>query len=178
MPDTSIIDTSLPEGFINSAKILCPKDSSNEPEQADLRGAVSMAYYAVFHALARECANSLVGDDKSNQSNENWVDVCRGLSHTNIKNICKISSNVKNAYKNKNTLEIEFLEEIKDFADAFNSLQSARNKADYNPKIELNKSAVIEYIETAEGAIGKIKDIDKDHKVTFAIRLSFNRRRN
>ena len=157
-------DINLSEDHINFAKNLCPNNDSNNPGQTDLRRAVSTAYYAVFHALARECANALVGDDESNRSKRAWVQVYRGLSHSDAKIACS------------RALGINFPEEIKEFADAFRQLQPARHEVDYNPIIELEKNDVINYINIAGDSIEGIKNVDKKHKVAFAAWVLFKKR--
>jgi uncharacterized protein (UPF0332 family) len=37
------------------------KATASRPKQVDLRRAISSAYYACFHALAKSCADSLIG---------------------------------------------------------------------------------------------------------------------
>ena len=52
--------------------------------QASLRRAISTAYYAVFHSLARIAADLIVGTDR----NEAWHQAHRALEHGSAKNAC------------------------------------------------------------------------------------------
>ena len=51
--------------------------------QASLRRAISTAYYAVFHSLARIAADLIVGTDR----NEAWHQAHRALEHGSAKTL-------------------------------------------------------------------------------------------
>ncbi len=54
------------------------------PSQANLRRAVSTAYYAVFHCLADAAANLFVGRSRGSA----WPRVYRALEHGKAKSAC------------------------------------------------------------------------------------------
>lgn len=81
--------------------------SPGKPRQADLRRAVSTAYYAQFHAVAKNVADIMAGGAKGNRSEQAWAQACRGLQHGDAKAACE-------AIRNQNVSQ-----EIKDRADAF-----------------------------------------------------------
>ena len=95
----------------------CPQLDPRQPTQANLRRAVSTAYYAVFHSLAHTAAGLLIG----RKSSAAWHQVHRALEHGNAKSACQ----------NKQSMQ-RFPHEIKEFADAFVDLQGARYQADYS----------------------------------------------
>ncbi|WP_170571109.1 hypothetical protein [Ruegeria atlantica] len=133
-------DSTLAKGFIGTAKKLVPTGAVR-PTQANLRRAVSSCYYAVFHALAKVAADSMVGAVKSKRSNKAWVEVYRGLGHGNCYQGCKEAS------------KKSFPQELQDFADAFVQLQNARHRADYDPTFRLQKKDVQIYLNLAEQSI-------------------------
>lgn len=145
-------DTNLAKSLLTTAKSL----TKNNPSQAKLRRAVSTAYYAVFHALARTCADELVGRQRAKRSNKAWVEVYRGLSHGPCKNSCK------GAHK------INFPPEIKNFADTFVQLQEAREQADYDPTYKLTLKGTLVHILLAEVAINSLKTVPSVDKTAFA----------
>lgn len=149
-------DIRLSKGLLTSAAALCPESNRSKPRQADLRRAVSTAYYAVFHELARTCAYALVGKTKSRRPNKAWVEVYRGLEHGSVKNACKGAQNVA------------FPQEIKDFADAFEQLQAARHRADYDPMIRVSKVEALSFIALAADCIQAIASVGAIDKVAFA----------
>ena len=90
--------------------------SPRRPTQANLRRAVSTAYYAVFHCLARAVADALMGKGH----NDAWHQIYRSLEHGIAKNACQNSQAMH-----------RFPPEVRDFAGTFIVLQKARERADY-----------------------------------------------
>jgi len=76
-----------PNDLIAVARALVPQ-GPGRPRQAFLRRAISTAYYALFHALARAGAESLVGSQKAVHGDEAWVRVCCALDHKQAKQAC------------------------------------------------------------------------------------------
>jgi hypothetical protein len=64
------------------------KATGRKPLQVDLKRAVSAAYYAMFHAMAKECADTIAGTGR-HRSDKAWVQVYRALEHGVAKNACK-----------------------------------------------------------------------------------------
>ena len=102
--------------------------------------AVSTAYYALFHTLARLCADTIAGTGKT-RSNTAWLQTYRALAHGFAKNACA------QAHKKS------FSAEIVRFADAFVELQRLRHDADYDPTKTFKRSDVLLQIERAERAV-------------------------
>jgi uncharacterized protein (UPF0332 family) len=107
--------------------------SSNKgkPRQANLLRAISTTYYALFHVLAKACADLLIGASRAARSEGAWRQVYRALDHGQAKNACK----------NKDQME-RLPQELQDFAILFISMQEKRHKADYHPKMVVYKSDV------------------------------------
>src|ERR1019366_6311415 len=116
------------------------KANPARPRQADLKRAVSTAYYALFHALARQCADLLtgVGQDRSDPA---WTQVYRSLEHGVARNACKAAANTG------------FPNGIVNFADTFVSMQEERRSADYDPDGRYTRPDVMLLISNAEQAI-------------------------
>jgi hypothetical protein len=74
-----VIFVEAPEGeeLIATARKLA-KASPQKPRQADLKRAVSTAYYALFHALAKDAADMLVGVGPS-RPDKAWTQTYRAL---------------------------------------------------------------------------------------------------
>lgn len=149
-------DNTLALGLIESAKTLCQAGAGKKPKQANLRRAVSAAYYAVFHALAKTCADALVGASKARRPNKAWVEVYRGIDHGVVKNACISAS------------KIAFPQKILDFSDAFRQLQDARHSADYDPMVRISRTQALAFIVLAEDSIVAIKSVATNDKVAFA----------
>ena len=110
------------------------------PRQVDVNRAVSTAYYAMFHTLARLCADTVVGTGKT-RSTAAWLQTYRALAHGFAKNACSQAHNKG------------FPPEILGFADAFVHLQRLRHDADYDPSRTFKRYDVISMIERAERVI-------------------------
>lgn len=148
-------DGKLAQGFLGTAKRLVPTNSER-PIQANLRRSISSSYYAVFHALAKLAADSLVGATKSRRPNKAWVEVYRGLDHGTCKQACDRAKTVK------------FPSELHDFSDAFLQLQDARHSADYDPMVKPTKQEALFYIRLAEKSIQTLKDVGPLDRKAFA----------
>jgi uncharacterized protein (UPF0332 family) len=150
----------LPHDLLVTARYLTDS-SKGKPRQAHLRRAVSTTYYAMFHALARCCADLLIGTGSSSRSDEAWNQVYRALDHGFAKSACT----------NKSMLS-KFPKEIQDFANLFVQMQLKRHDADYNPYGTVFKSAVLTDISTVEAALeGFGKAALKDRRAFAALVL-------
>ena len=129
--------------------------------QANLRRAVSTAYYAVFHSLAHTAADLLIG----RESSAAWHQVYRALEHGNTKNACL----------NKQAMQ-GFPHEIQEFAKKFVALQNERHQADYSSEADYNRRDTLAAIDIAEGAIGQLEGTSIDHRRGFVAHLLFKRR--
>ena len=149
-----------PRDLIETARGLTEL-SPRRPTQANLRRAVSTAYYAVFHCLAGAIADMLMGKGR----NEAWHQVYRALEHATARNACRNMEVVRG-----------FPPEIQGFADRFVVLQEARHRADYALDGRYYKPDVIELIDLAETAIALLKEADARHRRSFAAHVLFKRR--
>jgi len=131
----------LPHDLLDVAFDLA-NSSKGKPKQAHLRRAVSATYYAMFHTLARCCADLLIGGPGSSRSEEAWNQVYRALDHGFAKGACM----------NKGVL-LKFPKEIQDFANLFVQMQFKREDADYNPNGTVFKSAVLTDISAVKAVI-------------------------
>ena len=114
-------------------------ESTGRPRQADLRRAVSAAYYALFHALALCGANLLAG---SNRNRPAWHQIYRALEHGHARNQCNDQSAMRT-----------FPVEIRDFGQRFVHMQGERQQADYSPNAAFSRGLVIQLIDETEEAI-------------------------
>lgn len=136
--------------------------SRRRPVQANLRRAVSTAYYAMFHCLASSAADLLIGRNRS----PSWHQVYRALEHGMARNACQ----------HKQVLE-EFPLEIQRFARKFVDLQQARHQADYALDHDhYYKSDVVAEIGAAERAMRQFERAGVEDRRRFAAHVLFKRR--
>ena len=130
-----------PKNLLAIAKRLASGPKRGRPRQEDLRRAVSTAYYAMFHALARSNANLLVGSTRANRSDQAWRQLYRALDHSPAASAARGQQMAK------------FPQEIQDFAGQFVKMQSQRHTADYDPLETFSRSDVLQVIQETTLAI-------------------------
>ncbi len=155
----------LGDDLIVTARHLA-KARPSKPRQADLRRAVSTAYYAVFHALAHECADRFIGTNKVSRSGEAWTQAYRALEHGFAKRQCERAP--KQGFPAK----------IVQFADAFTALQEERHRADYDPTATYTRAEVLIDVQTAQQAITELRHGSKPDRAAFAVWVTLKARRN
>lgn len=157
-------DTLRHDALITTARRLATPPGRGRPRQADLRRAVSTAYYAVFHALARECADQIVGKANRAAIPRAWSQAYRALDHGRVKQVCaSANSRVKAAYR-------RFPEAVRGFGDTFVALQTKRHACDYDPLMApLQVGEVTADINTAEQAIKEFLCADAKDRKAFCV---------
>ena len=135
------------------------------PRQAELRRAVSTAYYALFHALANCCADMVVGSTPANRSQAAWNQTYRALEHGLARNQCSNRSMMS-----------RFPAEIEGFGDKFVEMQQQRHFADYDPEAAFERSEVIDLIDHTASVIVDFNGVPARHKRAFAVYVLFRTR--
>lgn len=132
--------------------------SARRPRRTDLCRATSTVYYALFHCLARACADILAGAGGGG-SRTAWRQVYRALEHGQTKRRCR------------HPAMREFPVAIRDFAETFVSLQDRRHLADYDPDTPFRKSEVQEDVQRARTALTRFAEASREHRRAFAIHV-------
>ena len=104
------------------------------PVEADLRRAVSTAYYALFHLLIHEATLRLVAVTALQQR------FARSFDHRIMRNVCLEYAGLPlNAAGQSITPAGQAIpRQIRDIANAFEVLQTARHRADYDTAVTLS----------------------------------------
>ena len=151
--------------LIAAAFDLVDAGGRGRPRQANLRRAVSTAYYAMFHCLAAICADLLVGGEGSERSEPAWRQVYRALEHGPARQRC-----------NRPAMVQKFPAEIQDFAEKFVLMQQKRHQADYGPECVFDKDTVLQDIIAVAEAIAKLRQVPVKDRRAFAVYLLFSLR--
>lgn len=118
----------------------------NRPKQANLRRAVSSAYYALFHLLTGESAGLYVSEP------EPAARVCRTLNHAEMK---KVSAQF-GAHKLPKALHprggYTTPADLKTVADTFARLQQFRHDADYDRTRTFTRRETLDIVRQVEYA--------------------------
>lgn len=138
--------------------------TKQRPRQVDLKRAVSDAYYAMFHELAKECADTVAGSVATSRPKA-WQQVYRSLEHGGAKSASEQA-------KNKN-----FPLEIIIFAETFVEMQNARHNADYNPAAVYVRAKVTTMITEAQVAIVSLRTAARPDRRAFVALVLFPSKR-
>lgn len=136
-----------PRNLISTARRLVGKGRLGQPRQTDLKRALSTAYYAMFHALCLNGANSLVGKSPAHRSHRAWKQAYRAVEHGIARKQCE-----------KREIMRDFPVAIQDFARIFVDLQTERHLADYDPDYKFRRHEVLFSIAVAEVAIKQLQN--------------------
>lgn len=135
------------------------------PRQAELRRAVSAAYYAMFHTLARCGADLLVGTTRASRSQPAWRQTYRALEHGHARSQC-----------NNRAVMSAFPQDIRNFGELFVYMQGQRQSADYDPDASFSRSYVIQLISETARFIVRFNAADARDRRAFAVFVLFRLR--
>ena len=157
---------SVVEGrLIEVAQDLCRR-TGRRPREAFMRRTVSTAYYAMFHALCRLCADTLIGG--THWKTDAWNRVYRGLSHTGAK---------KTLTSQKDLAELPST--VASFGVVFALLQQERETADYDPApFQRYFVATETLVNQASSAIADLGHLDDDNRRKLAAMLLIKARQS
>lgn len=153
----------LDKELLKTAKLLVPK--SGKPSQVRLKRAISTVYYAIFHAIAKNAADMLVGTTGAHRSDRAWVQAYRALEHGFAKKQCERQNKI-----------VLFPSEIQKLASKFVHLQAKRHEADYNPFSSFTKSEIIQEIDETEQVLKAFVKTSSKDKRAFAVYVLLSNR--
>lgn len=139
--------------------------SPRKPRQADLRRAISTAYYALFHAIAKDAADMLVGMSRD-RPDKAWAQIYRALNHGDAKAACK------------QVRDYTYPNGIVTCADAFVALQEQRHAADFDPQHRVLRVDALDAIRLAEDAIRGLSTAPRRDRRAFAVLVLTKRRKS
>lgn len=152
-----------PDDLVGQARRLL-RASPTRPRDVDLRRAVSAGYYALFHVIAGEAANLLVGTSGTNRSEKAWRQVYRALHHGDAKTRCE-------------NLPPGFDRAFRNIASEFVELQKQRHDADYDPTARFSRRSAQNVVQRAEAAIATFRGAPVKDRRAFVVWLLFPNRR-
>lgn len=152
-----------PDHWLDAAKQILHQPRRGAPRQVDLRCAVSLIYYALFHWLANCAADALAGATRPRD--RSWTRVYRGLQHRQVREQCR-----------KGRRPGGLPSSIHRFARAIVAMQARRHSADYDPDTRFAKSDVAAFLETASRVIRDLQGATSAEKRALAIHVLFRER--
>ena len=160
MPDRSLLTADL---FATAATLLSKRPGLFN---SDIRRAASTTYYAVFHQLAKLCADLLVGDENTPRGETAWRQAYRSLDHRKI------------ADRFKHGTILNFPKEIQDFSVFFRKLQLRREECDYCFLYKPSLGAVEGELGFAKRHLEAVLKLDEKHLRAFAAYILLDNKRH
>ena len=146
--------------LLQLAKEIAAAAQDDDPDDVRLRCATCGAYYAAFHCLSQNCAETLAGAYPRDCDQTAWNRAYRSLGHSAIRGKTR-----------RTDLMNPFAQDIKRFAIALVDLQANREDADYNPAATFSKAGVITDIRRAESAISAFNRLPANERRNFILYL-------
>lgn len=165
-----------PEHLLEQAVRLASPLATGAPRQADLRRAISSAYYALFHAIAAQAGDTFAG--RTNRGKPNYSLVYRSVGHRSLRELCEDVQ--------KRTLPQKYMPYVPSggfgadllaVAVAVVDLQEKRHSADYDPLFRVSASDATLAISTARAAVERLARAGRGVRRTFISLLVFSPRR-
>jgi uncharacterized protein (UPF0332 family) len=157
-----------PDELIAHANHLVDLNLEQNPNQADLRRAVSAAYYAVFHLLTFEAASNWKHDRHRNM-------FVRIFDHKPMKTVSNTTANLPSP---ADPAKFETFNKLKLVANNFADLQQSRQEADYDHSRTWSLTEAHDEVAKAEDTIAAWRAIrEEDIAQDYLYGLLDSRRR-
>jgi hypothetical protein len=146
--------------------------------QADLRRAISSAYYGLFHAILAEAADEFIG--KTKRQTARYELVYRSVDHKSLRRLCedvtKATLPAKYARYARYAPAGGFGPDLIALATAVIDLQEKRHSADYDPLFHVSVSDAVLVVATGRAALARFRGANRTRKRAFLALLVFSPR--
>jgi uncharacterized protein (UPF0332 family) len=140
--------------------------AAGRPRQAELRRAISTAYYRLFHFCLAAVADKFVG--KTQRKTSRYALVYRGIAHRTLRELCVEARKQKAASRYTQFIpDGGFSPGLHIFATGAMELQDSRHSADYDPQSQFDRREAQAAIQTARSAIEQFRAAPEDHRKLF-----------
>lgn len=154
--------TDLPRALLETAEALARR-GYRRPAQSDLRRAVSTAYYALFHGLAGEVADLLIGATR--RGRPAWGRIYRALDHKFCKDRLEAFAR-----------EPQTGPQMRLFCSTFGQIQGERHRADYDPGARFRREEALGSVGRARDALAAFRRTSREERLELATRVLFRDR--
>jgi hypothetical protein len=143
-----------PEWLLRQANELAGRDAEQgQPRNADLRRAVSAAYYGLYHFIVLCAVDQMLPEC----SMEYRYELARHFQHNSLRVVCSwIQGSTPPERAVKAVEAIKCSADLCDVADSFIQLQKARHDADYNHQAPFTRANALASIDQAQDACTKL----------------------
>lgn len=165
----------IDQQLISQARLLATVDKGR-PQQANLRRAVSSAYYALFHFAVDRATEHFVGVGSQNDQLRKLL--ARAFAHTEMSDAAKGFASGNPPKLLFEALKPEGVPKpLQRFATIFVELQERRHAADYDRAETFSRATVLTDVERAQKAIADWTAIGNTHAArVFLLSLLIGKR--
>jgi hypothetical protein len=158
--------TPNPDHLFEQAERLVAPPRAGPPRQADLRRAISAAYYGLFHCCLTAAADELIG--VTQHATNRYALVYRSIDHKTLKDLCVEARKHTPPAKYAPYFPAQgFDPNIQAFAAAAIELQQKRHLADYDPQPRFSRSDAKLAISTARSAVQRFRAAGEEDRKAF-----------
>jgi uncharacterized protein (UPF0332 family) len=155
-----------PDHLIEQANRLIHREGGGAPRQADLRRAVSSAYYSLFHEILIKATDDFLGGRL--RTTPRYEATYRKVSHSRIRKVCDEIAK-SNFPRNK----LIFGKQLTTVAGTFINLQEKRHSADYAPLFKITLSDAKAAVASASEAVALFRSVANDRRRIFSALVLF-----
>jgi uncharacterized protein (UPF0332 family) len=157
----------VPEHLLEQADRL----TTDGARPTDLRRAISNAYYALFHLGLTAAADMIAG--VAQRATPQYRLVYRSVDHAQLRNVCSqvIPTNPQVAL-----IPLDGFGPVAQFAGITLNLHELRNRADYDPSIELKLDEARISVSDARLAVNWFRQGSAEQQWAFLMMLLFKQR--
>jgi hypothetical protein len=164
-----------PDHLLEQADRLMAPPGGGAPRQADLRRAISNAYYSVFHAILTDAADEFAG--KTKRHTPRYELVYRSVDHRSLRRLCEdIAKTALPARYAKYEPPGGFGTDLIALSIAVVDLQEKRHLADYDPLFRVSASDAILAVATGRAALLRLRNVSRTRRKAFLSLLAFSPR--
>jgi len=139
---------------------------AGRPRQADMRRAISAAYYAIFHAIVTAATDEFVG--VTNRDESRYGLVHRSVDHAWLRRLCEeVQKTTPSSKFRRYAPPAGFGANIVSLAATVEELQEKRHAADYDVMIRMNRSDAVVAIAAARAAISRFEKASQLERLAF-----------
>lgn len=151
-----------PAGLLAAGRLLLSA-GADPPSEAQLRRAVSTAYYALFHALLAAAAARFMGP--GGQARPGYALLYRGFQHGRMRRVCQdLDVAALRPAVARQLGRPRVSPAMCQVAAAFIALQDARHAADYDPSARFDAADVTATLTEAEDAIAAFAQVPAEQQ--------------
>jgi|EndMetStandDraft_8_1072994.scaffolds.fasta_scaffold575897_2 hypothetical protein len=165
-----------PDHLLEQADYLTGTPAAGAPRQADLRRAISNAYYAIFHAIAAQAADDFFG--RAQRANPLYSLVYRSIDHKILRAISEdIQKQTPPARYTPYIPAGGFGPDMVAVATAVVDLQEKRHSADYDPLFRVGTPDAVLTVDLARDAVTRFRGAHTSKRKPFLALLLFSPRK-